>query len=60
MVYINKDVVDNSDIGLLEINIWCDDKVFISNYVSVIENVTNNYKYLNKNITNKFSKVLKV
>lgn len=58
--YFNLDVFDNSDTAILEINIGCDNKVSIPNYVSVIEKVTNNHKYLNKNIASKFSKVLKV
>lgn len=49
--YFNLDIFDNSnDIGILEINIGIDEEVFIPDYVSVLEKVSNNELYFNKNI----------
>lgn len=58
--YFALDVFENmSDVGILEINVGEHDVVEIPDYVSVMENVTNNKDYYNKNIARKNGKELK-
>lgn len=55
--YFNLDVFeDGQDIGILEINIGNDEEVVIPDFVSVLEKVSNNELYFNKNIAKKNSK----
>ena len=50
--YFNLDVFENNnDIGILEINISSDfDEVLIPDFVSILEKVSNNEMYFNRNI----------
>ena len=55
--YFNLDIFeDGQDIGILEINIGDDEEVVIPDFVSVLEKVSNNELYFNKNIAKKNSK----
>lgn len=55
--YFNLDVFeDGQDIGILEINIGDDEEVVIPDFVSVLEKVSNNELYFNKNIAKRNSK----
>lgn len=52
--YFNLDIFeDDKEIGILEINVGVDDIVAIPDFVSVIEKVSNNEIYFNKNIARK-------
>lgn len=58
--YFNLDVFENMpDIGILEINVSENEQVHIPSYISVMENVTNNKDYYNKNIAKIDGKELK-
>ena len=49
--YFNLDVIeDNKESGILEINVGKDEEVVIPDYVSVLEKVSSNELYFNKNI----------
>lgn len=57
--YFNLDVFENSnDVGILEINIGLNEEIFIPDYVSVLEKVSTNEMYFNKNIAIKDRKKL--
>ncbi len=52
--YFNLDIFeDNKDIGILEINIGIDEDVVIPDFISMIEKVSDNELYFNKNIARK-------
>lgn len=58
--YFALDVFENmEDVGILEINVGEHEVVSIPSYVTVMEDVTNNKDYYNKNIARKDSKELK-
>lgn len=57
--YFSLDIFDNAtDIGVLEINVSNNEEVCLPNYVGVIERVTNNKDYYNKNMALKGGKKL--
>ena len=61
--YFSLDVFENeNEIGILEINIVEGEKVNIPSFISVIENVTDNKNFLNKNIAmeNEIRKKVKI
>lgn len=51
--YFNLDVFEDSDIGILEINVGEEEKVIIPDFVTILEKVSNNELYFNKNIARK-------
>lgn len=58
--YFNLDVFENmSDIGILETNVTENETVQIPSYIAVMEDVTRNRDYYNKNIARKVGKELK-
>lgn len=58
--YLTLDVFDDfSDIGILEINAKTAEKIKLPEYVSVLEDVTNNMDFLNKNIAKNSGMVLR-
>lgn len=58
--YFYLDVFDDmKDIGILEINVSDNEEILIPDFVSVIENVTGNELYFNKNIAIKNERELK-
>ena len=59
--YFNLDVFDdNFDNGILEINVSDKEEIFIPDYISVLERVTDNEMYFNRNMALKDCQVLKV
>ena len=58
--YFNLDVFENmEDVGILEINVGEHEVVNIPDYVAVMEDVTKNSNYYNKNIAKKVGRELK-
>ncbi len=58
--YFNLDVFENmGDIGILEVNVGEQEVVQIPNYITVMENVSHNKNYYNKNIAKINGKELK-
>lgn len=59
-IYFHLDVFENMDaVGILEINVSENEQVILPECVTVMENVTNNQEYYNKNIAKKDRKELK-
>ena len=57
--YFNLDVFDgNFDNGILEINVSDKEEIFIPDYISVLERVTDNEMYFNRNIAKQDKKKL--
>lgn len=58
--YLHLDIFSKDSLGILEINVNKNENLNIPNFITVIENVTNNFQYYNKNLANKnYQKVKK-